>query len=559
MADNKDDDLSRWKNKYFDLMSEQEKQTTQSGELLDILRRALVRVSLVADNQDSGLDNRLGELRKFLRGQDNLDDVVPFVDKMETAFKKFESRQESDKVKVQSQLESSLKQWEQLDELGENKSLLKSLKKQYPHLLEQNSCHLNLLSEFISLSAGLVTQLTPDQETASEAKGGFFSKLFNKPEEKTNPAFSQKHNLDISQESTQLDKDEPVYSAVAVEIRGILQRLMSQLSLPAEGQDSLSVLDKKIEKGLNWYELVPALDELVGLVMLALGSSQAEFEAFLMGLNGALAEVQQQLLSAADEQKHEQKSAQRYEDNLRNKVQILQTSVLEAQDLDGLKSAVKTQVTTLLDFIGERRVEECSREQALEKQLNALNAQISQMEVEAEAIKADVIEQHAKAITDHLTQLPNRQAYQEWLSKELPRIKRYDTDLTLLVADIDHFKMINDNYGHLAGDKVLQILAQTLATSLREPDFICRFGGEEFIILMPETSGTEALTVAEKLRKKVGLCPFHFSGEPVSIHMSFGITQFGKDEEEAAVFERADKALYQAKNKGRNCCVLVGQ
>ena len=121
-----------------------------------------------------------------------------------------------------------------------------------------------------------------------------------------------------------------------------------------------------------------------------------------------------------------------------------------------------------------------------------------------------------------------------------------------MVCDIDLFKRINDSYGHLAGDKVLTIIARSLQRNLRVSDFIARFGGEEFVILMPGTTAEDAKIVAEKLRKKIEQSPFNFKKEPVQITISFGISQFAMDEHADEVFSRADKALYKAKKLGRN-------
>ena len=153
---------------------------------------------------------------------------------------------------------------------------------------------------------------------------------------------------------------------------------------------------------------------------------------------------------------------------------------------------------------------------------------------------------------DALTGLPNREAYQQRLEQEVQRIKRYGGKLSLMVCDVDLFKRINDSYGHLAGDKVLKIIAKSLQKNLRDSDFIARFGGEEFVVLMPETSTSEAKIVAEKLRTKIEESPFNFKKEPVQITVSFGISEFAKGESADEVFSRADKALYVAKDKGRN-------
>ncbi|MFO6017257.1 GGDEF domain-containing protein, partial [Pseudomonas aeruginosa] len=125
-------------------------------------------------------------------------------------------------------------------------------------------------------------------------------------------------------------------------------------------------------------------------------------------------------------------------------------------------------------------------------------------------------------------------------------------DLLLAVLDIDHFKRINDDFGHLAGDKVLKIIAGELRKRLRQADFIARFGGEEFVVLLPATSLEAGRQLLERLRAAIAACPFHFKGEPLSITCSAGITAFEGNEAGEAVFERADQALYRAKRAGRD-------
>jgi diguanylate cyclase len=127
----------------------------------------------------------------------------------------------------------------------------------------------------------------------------------------------------------------------------------------------------------------------------------------------------------------------------------------------------------------------------------------------------------------------------------------------LAVCDLDHFKSINDNFGHLAGDKVLRIIAKTLRDRLRKTDFVARFGGEEFVILMPETERQEALQTLDAIRQAVAASPFHFRDKPVAITLSVGIAIFSDTATSDHVFERADTALYQAKQAGRNCCVVA--
>ncbi|MGZ5575370.1 MAG: GGDEF domain-containing protein, partial [Methylobacter sp.] len=129
--------------------------------------------------------------------------------------------------------------------------------------------------------------------------------------------------------------------------------------------------------------------------------------------------------------------------------------------------------------------------------------------------------------------------------------------LSLIIWDIDHFKTINDRYGHKAGDKVLLLIAKQLSDHSYTTDFISRFGGEEFTMLLPNTDSQSALSRANQLRQVIEKTGFNASGTSVAITISCGITEFIPDDTDEAAFERADQALYQAKQQGRNRCNVL--
>jgi diguanylate cyclase (GGDEF)-like protein len=168
---------------------------------------------------------------------------------------------------------------------------------------------------------------------------------------------------------------------------------------------------------------------------------------------------------------------------------------------------------------------------------------ITQMEIEKKKIEK-------KAYIDTLTGVFNRNKFDEVLDYEIKQANRYYNGLCMAIVDIDHFKQFNDTYGHIVGDKVLSLLAKTIQKNIRDTDIFARWGGEEFVILMPSTNINEAKTAVENLRKKVEQIRL----ENISnITASFGVTQFLEHDNEEEIFKRADKALYMAKENGRNC------
>jgi two-component system, cell cycle response regulator len=159
------------------------------------------------------------------------------------------------------------------------------------------------------------------------------------------------------------------------------------------------------------------------------------------------------------------------------------------------------------------------------------------------------------ARTDGLTGLANRRHFMARGEEEHERAARYGRTPSLLLIDVDHFKRINDTFGHPQGDAVLVGLARALESSIRATDLAARFGGEEFVVLLPETGGKEAVEVAERLRETIARS--HFDGMDRHITVSVGVAAQRPGELVADQLRRADLALYAAKSRGRNCVVVT--
>jgi len=241
---------------------------------------------------------------------------------------------------------------------------------------------------------------------------------------------------------------------------------------------------------------------------------------------------------------------------IREQVDGLQSSMQEAADLDDLKHVLENHLEGLLGTMDQHQRQRNEREQEVAARLHGLAERVAHMEQEALGYREHLEEQRQKALIDPLTGLPNRAAWSERLDHEINQWQQHGNTLLLAMLDLDHFKRINDNYGHLAGDKVLKIIANVLRKRLRGTDFIARFGGEEFVLLMPDTAPTAGAKLLEKLRASIEACPFHFKGEPVTITISMGLTAFKPGEHSDLVLKRADQALYRAKHAGRNQVAL---
>jgi diguanylate cyclase len=261
-----------------------------------------------------------------------------------------------------------------------------------------------------------------------------------------------------------------------------------------------------------------------------------------------------------------QRSGHAHEDSVKNAALIqttLQTHVdqikgriTEEKQLDHLKIFVTEELVKLEDTLSEHLKADSGQHQDASQDVTETLRRLSELEAEMAQLRTDFDEQQSLNLIDPLTGVFNRLGYIEGMNREYARWQREGGSLSLAIFDLDLFKNINDQFGHATGDKVLSAVAATLRKHVRGVDLICRFGGEEFVLIMPETSLEGAATVADKLRSIVGASKFRFKDAPVPVTVSCGVATFRAIDTVDEAFERADRALYQAKRLGRDCCCV---
>lgn len=183
----------------------------------------------------------------------------------------------------------------------------------------------------------------------------------------------------------------------------------------------------------------------------------------------------------------------------------------------------------------------------LQKKLELLQKEVELLRKEQQALELQVMR-------DPLTGLYNKRHFDRVLETEMERARRTQQPLSIILLDLDHFKSVNDCFGHLVGDHVLHAAAQVLKAELRMTDVPCRYGGEEFVIILPSTPPTTAVQVAERLRSALKRAPITTDKGPVRLTASLGVAAFRPDQKTtaAALIERADEKLYEAKRSGRD-------
>ncbi len=514
---------AHWQEKYRALVREQAANEDRYRKKLDLLQHTVIRVGTVAQGTDQRLDELLESLKKELRNKDVTRGLLQVIRDIEQTVSTIELAKSTRAV-----------QWS--DALGEILDLLAgTVPDQRLATIEKlradvaRGVSAAQLGGMLAQLQALLVELFAQAEPAPDASAG--QGLEARPEEP--------------------------YSVVGDAITVVLQDLLEHIKPPVDALDSVARVQRAIQQGLNWYELVPTLEELSLVVLSALFDGQQDFEKYLKQLFEQLAQMHLSIESATQgDAVLRVGGGQHLSESVSLEIAELSRLIDQSADLDTLKTAVSQGLEAISGRLSTFTAAEQSAQSALKGHLTSLAERVESLQKEATTARELLQRQKQKALLDPLTKLPNRQAYNERSVLEFKRWQRYERPLSLVIGDIDLFKNVNDTYGHLAGDKVLSVIAQLLSHRLRQTDFIARYGGEEIVFLLPETTRDNAIRTMDSVRQQVSECGFHFTEQPVQITMSFGVTELIAGDTLETAFARADQALYQAKDNGRNQCVL---
>jgi len=233
------------------------------------------------------------------------------------------------------------------------------------------------------------------------------------------------------------------------------------------------------------------------------------------------------------------------------------------QTEDALRSWLNKLSLSLRDTAGSLSIslDDCGDTFEIQSRAADLIAELSiDAEADVQTAQAHNRELEQKATTDSLTHLNNRAAFDQILLNEVERCMRYKRSMTLLLMDIDRFKSVNDTHGHLGGDMVLKLVAKTVKDTVRDSDFVARYGGEEIAVIAPETDLRQAAFLAERIRKAIEAASCEHDGKRLAVTASFGVsavTDPSVSVDPKALIACADRALYEAKRSGRNRCCFT--
>lgn len=548
-----------WKDKYFRQLENLEQAEQAWRDERHLLQRLLVRTCLAAEGQSASLDRLLDRLRDALRGESpEIGDLRRLQEDIDELVVGLDASRGQQVERIRQSLQRILGCLGRLDRERRLRRDLRSLDRE----LGREELQFNGINGWLQRISEVQERLLDEGPGKAAKQGGFWQRLFHGGNQSAAAAeTSESTGLSLAPDAAvpQPGRDRDELLQFVEHISRMIERLLTQVSFPPPAEEEARHLQARVLEMRNWQDLDQALDTVAGLMIAAVGRSQQEFERFLQRLDERLVHIQGYFQAQRDSQQDRRSASDSLERDLGDELRSLNEAVSEASDLPRLKLSVKDHLDRIGQSLEAFRAREADHEALMVQHVGALQEKLAALEAQSEQMRRQLQEEHSRALTDVLTGLPNREAWEQRLNQEYERWKRYRQAVSLVIIDIDHFKAINDNFGHLAGDKAIRLIGRSLRDRLRTTDFVARYGGEEFAVLMPETNTGQAATVIDELRRHVASLPFHFRGSQVSITFSAGLVGFDDDRSVSALFERADRALYRAKASGRDRVLVDDQ
>lgn len=507
------------------------------------LKRCISRLTYVGIGHSDDLDSALKDLRKTIKKEEPIESIKSAVDKISNILRTLDD-DDDQSIEVASN---------KIDLLNIllKKSLPKDLKRDLKSVKKKSQPDdaAAIMSSIAEVIDNYIAEVESNFSASSvEKKSGFLSGLFGKKKQA------------IEERPAQEKQPAPVSSVAEFEfpqkLKDSLQHLIDQLSSMDGYSGIANSLNEEINK-INRLEQLSSILEMITNAFIEVSDQEhIQFEKFLKTLNSRIVRVNDFINQTLKFSQDNNSDSKQLSLDLNTNISGMRDSLTSSQNLDEIKTGLVGHMDNIVNQLNQYCIKQEANSEVLVSQMDKLQEQLRATEDEATRLKDDLAEQRVRAQTDPLTGLPNRYSYNERLTQEYNRWRRYRHSLTLVVGDIDHFKQVNDEHGHAFGDIVLNKIAHFLGNGIRESDFVARYGGEEFVILLPETAIVDATRAINKLRSSIAKLAFSNEDKQVPVTMSFGISEFENDDTTKAVFERADKALYRAKEKGRNlvCC-----
>ncbi len=547
-----------WKSKYQNSIKDLDQREADWQEIEGILRKTIGRLSIAGRGHDGLLDRQLREVqelsrkkqdRKLVEALDSLDEVVRKMDESQAGTSPVDSGQTTGEA-LQGLVERL-----HLDRECKNK-----LGKQFAGAGLVTTAELEKLATMINRQLDMpppeaeikpvIAKQEADSKSTTTGQEAGSRPTAAKSETRVEPlAHEQKAGAG------------PAASSLETSADSVMATLISRLSLFAGSEVGTEKIQADIQSFIDSGEWNSAIDEVIGSISTLfqdLKHEKIDLEQFIAGITEQLLQISHVLIAERENLDSNQQDTLSLHDLVQQGMETMRKDVSGSQNVGQLKSLVLQNISLIRDGVGGYFEQINARYDEANQSNQKLVRQLQKMETETQDLQGKLDENKKQLLYDALTGVHNRLAYDEHIVQELARWHRYQALFSYSILDIDHFKKINDEYGHNAGDKALKIVAGMIRKSARKSDLVFRIGGEEFVLILPNTSVDQANTMVDKIRRVIANSNIHFKQKTVQITLSAGITEARQDDNQELIYERADRALYQAKDAGRNCQIIAG-
>jgi len=303
-------------------------------------------------------------------------------------------------------------------------------------------------------------------------------------------------------------------------------------------------------------DLLNLREPLSRLAQLGVRSVQGERDQFVRlieEIDQNLKEMEKNLLDSLGQARAMVESNTDLSAQMNQGMEEMSASMQASQDLNELRQVVVTKLAFLRQALESKHRDDERRLARATEKLDDLQRNVVQMRQEVTMAREQSRQLEEQLQQDALTGVLSRRGYEERIAQEFERYQRYRHMVSVIVFDLDHFKRVNDQFGHQTGDKCLKVISTYIQPVIRKSDALARYGGDEFVLILPGIDGSEAVKVAEKIRRLVEQIRFLYEGKRIPLTLSMGVAQAGESDPDADnLFKRADQALFAAKEEGRN-------
>ena len=435
------------------------------------------------------------------------------------------------------------------------------LKKESKFMLQKNA---DTLSKIQSALRHLTELQAVDSEVKREIKQ-FMLTLVPKEGNKTSPVAQFEEALGLFRKALSNNvvmhkqQDEAEQKKLQQQITQELRELIAPFYIKNNSDVTLLEINQKLNEGLGNKELLECCLIMIRFVMKDVLTEASSATRLINDIHKSLVQIKQGIHSTISKSEDRLSKRQLETSAMKAQITAMESALSGTSDVKDLKKQASQYLTQLQNSLNMSEQQDRAEQEKVISLLQSMQTRLGELETKADSYKQKLLQQRVNAMTDTLTKLPNRMAYEEKVNKEFKRVKLEKATAFMAIFDIDHFKQINDKYGHSVGDKTLQIIANHIRKLIDKDDFLARWGGEEFVAILFDNDINACFQKLEALRSKIATLPFMFKGTRVSITISIGLTSFDQHTHISDAFEAADTLLYAAKSKGRNqTCIDKG-